>query len=173
MENAASDSTTPHLEKCGLTYCFVGGTARFVWFLAPYGPAMTAGRRRRVLAILIGVIVGGLLLLYSLTVFVFGEAPEWTSARSVCTQPESIVYEQGFSYAVFVRKPSVSLSLSPATPNAVVSRTADGSYGVYIELNSPTGADAVTCRWEPDHVVIVEPNGIEHRVPASVFTGGR
>lgn len=134
---------------------------------------MTAGRRRRLLAVLVGILVGGLLLLYALTVFVVGEAPEWTSATSVCTQPESIVYEQGSSYSVFVRKPSLSLSLSSGPPNAVVSRAGDGSYGVYIELNSAKDADEVRCRWEPDHVVIVESNGIEHSVPASVFTGGR
>lgn len=129
--------------------------------------------RRGLVGLIVGGAVGLLVVLYALVVFAFGEAPEWTSATSVCTQPESIVYEQGSSYSVFVRKPSLSLSLSPGPPNAVVSRTGDGSYGVYIELNSATDADAVTCRWEPDHVVIVESNGIEHSVPATVFTGGR
>lgn len=128
---------------------------------------------RRIVGLAIGGAFGVILLLYALVVVVFGEAPEWTSATSVCTQPESIVYEQGSSYSVLVRKPSLSLSLSPGPPNAVVSRAGDGSYGVYIELNSATDADDVTCHWEPDHVVIVESNGIEHSVPASVFTGGR
>jgi hypothetical protein len=91
----------------------------------------------------------------------------------VCSEPESIVYEEGSSYSVFVRVPSLSLSLSPGPSSAVVSRTGDGSYGVYIELNPSTDADGVTCRWEPDRVEIVEPNGIVHTVPASVFTGGR
>jgi hypothetical protein len=126
-----------------------------------------------VLVFLSGGFVGAVVLLYALTAFVFGQTPEWTSATSVCVQPESIAYEQGSSYSVFVREPSLSLSLSPGAPNAVVSRTGDGNYGVYIELNSSIDADAATCRWEPDHVVIIEPNGIEHSVPASVFTGGR
>ncbi len=134
---------------------------------------MSAGRVGTVVAILIGTAVFALVLLYALVVFVLGEAPEWTSTTSVCTQPESIVYEPGPSYSVFVREPSLSLSLSTEPSIAVVSRTGDASYGVPIELNPSTDADAVTCRWEPDHVEIVEPNGIEHRVPASVFTGGR
>jgi hypothetical protein len=131
---------------------------------------MANQRKGRVLVYLVGGVVGLVVLLYAMVVFAFGQTPEWTSATSVCTQPESIVYEQGSSYSVFVRKPSLSLSLSPGPPNAVVSRTGGGSSGVYIELNSAT---AVTCRWEPDHVVIVESDGIEHSVPASVFTGGR
>jgi hypothetical protein len=65
------------------------------------------------------------------------------------------------------------LSLNPAPPDAVVSRDSSGSYGVYIELSSSTHADTVTCRWEPDHVEIIESNGIVHRVPAAFFTGGR
>ncbi len=56
---------------------------------------------------------------------------------------------------------------------AVVSRAGDESYGVYIALSSAHDVADVTCRWEPDRVVIVEPNGIEHTVPASVFSGGR
>ncbi len=139
-----------------------------------YDSPMAARRdRRRLVGFVVGGFVGMVVLLYALSVFALGQTPEWTSATSVCVQPESVVYEQGSSYSVFVRKPSLSLSLSPGPPNAVVSRTADGSYGVYIELNSATDTDAVICRWEPDHVVIVESNGIEHSIPATVFTGGR
>jgi hypothetical protein len=129
--------------------------------------------RRRLVGLAIGGAVGLLVLLYALVVFAFGEAPEWTTATSVCTQPETIVYEQGSSYSVFVREPSFSLSLSPGPADAVVSRTSDGSYGVYVELNSATDAREVTCRWESNHVVIIEPDGIEHSIPSSSFTGGR
>jgi len=111
--------------------------------------------------------------LYALVVFVLGEAPGWTTATEVCRQPDTVRYEDGSSYAVYVREPSLSLSLSSGPSLAVVSRSGNGSYGVFIELNPSTDPDLVTCRWQPDRVEIVEPNGIVHAVPASVFTGGR
>jgi hypothetical protein len=125
------------------------------------------------MGLLIGGSVWGVVLLYALVVFAFGSTLAWTSPTRVCTQPESIVYEQGFSFSVFVREPSLSLSLSTPPPTAIVSRIPDGSYGVHIELNSSRDAHAVTCRWEPDRVAIIEPSGIEHTIPARVLTGGR
>jgi hypothetical protein len=45
---------------------------------------------------------------------------------------------------------------------------------VVVALNpSTTDSGAVTCSWGPDGVEILEPNGIAHRIPADVFTGGR
>lgn len=121
----------------------------------------------------VAIVAGALLCCYAFVVFVNGEAPTWTSTTSVCTQPESIVYEEGAAYSVVVREPTFSLSLDSGPSHAVVGRSVDGSYGVFVELNPASDPAEVTCRWEPDHVVIVESNGIEHSIPAEVFTGGR
>ena len=121
------------------------------------------------LVALFAVLVVGI---YALVVFVLGEAPGWRATTEVCRQPDTVKYEDG-SYAVYVWEPSLTLSLSTKSSNAVVSHTGAGTYGVAIELNPSTDPRRVTCRWETDRVEIVEPNGIVHTVPTSVFTGGR
>jgi hypothetical protein len=110
---------------------------------------------------------------YALWAFGTGRVPETSERREACRQPETVSYDGTTGYAVFVSEPSVSLSLAPSAPRAIVSRIGDGSYGVIVELGSADDAGEVECRWEADGVTIVEPGGIAHVVPADVFSGGR
>jgi hypothetical protein len=118
-----------------------------------------------------GCLLGASIVLYALVVVVLGEAPEWATTAQICRQPNTVAYDES-SYSVVVRQPSFSLSLSPGPTHAVVGRSG-GSSGVFVELNGSTDPDEVTCRWDPDGVEIIEPNGITHTVPATVFIGGR
>ena len=121
---------------------------------------------------MVGVLVA-VAVVYALFAATTGKAPEWTAVRTTCEQPTSVTYSDG-RYEVTVREPTVSLSVASSEPYAVVGREGNsGSYGVFVELNSSTEAEDVTCRWEPDRVEVVEPNGIVHSVPAEVFMGGR
>lgn len=137
---------------------------------------MTDGRLKRAPGVLLAA-GASLISLYALAWlgawFVVGPGLQGGSASPACTQPESIVYEDGSSYSVFVKGPSLSLSLDPGPPHAVVSRYGDGGYGVFVELDGSTDASDVSCSWEHDRVRILEPAGTAHEVLATGFTGGR
>ena len=115
------------------------------------------------------VLLGVVVVVYALTVFALGEAPGWTKTSRVCSQAEP--GSGGSSYGVFIREPSFSLSLDDGPTEAWVGRSAD--YGTVIELNPSTEPREVTCDWTPDGVDVVEPNGIVHHVPSTVYEGGR
>ena len=112
------------------------------------------------------------ILLYAGVAVIFGAAPVWTSTTRACTQPSNVDYGDGARYGLFVRKPTVALSLSRPPSTAVVSRY-DGSYADAIELHDASDADEVDCVWTHDGIEIREPNGVAHTVPATVFRGGR
>lgn len=111
-------------------------------------------------------------LLYAVAWLVWGPGLNWAEPVVVCTQPDSIVYEEGSSYNVAFTEPSFSLALSRGHPSAVVGRY-DGTYGLPVELDPSTTADDLACRWQPDGVEIIEPDGTVHDVPAEGFIGGR
>jgi len=123
-------------------------------------------------AAIVAVIVGAFVIGWVLVVAVTGGPPEWDDSSLVCTQPATVTYESGSSYSVFVRTPTLSMSLSQGPRRAVVGR-AGGEYGVFLDLLSTSADGPVVCHWEADAVEIVEPNGVSHRVPATEFTGGR
>ena len=111
-------------------------------------------------------------VLYVLVVAAFGAPPVWHDTAAACAQPGAVTYDDEATYAVYVRKPTVALSLARPPSTAVVS-SSGGGYGVAIELHQATGADDLDCTWNRHGVEIREPNGVAHVVPASVFTGGR
>ncbi|HSK96237.1 MAG TPA: hypothetical protein VK891_06435 [Euzebyales bacterium] len=108
---------------------------------------------------------------YTLVVVATGQVPVWTRATRVCAQPSSVTYDDG-TYAVHVLTPTFVPALMTPPTRAVIGRSG-GASGVHLELNPSTDATAVTCTWTPDHVEVIEPNGIVHRVPARVFVDGR
>lgn len=114
------------------------------------------------------VVLGG----YAVVVAVQGHPPRWLRTTEVCAQATDVAYGDG-SYAVFLAEPRLTLGLAEEPPRAVVSRAGDGSHGVALPLSEGTGTDDVTCAWDADGVTVTDELGISHRVPATVFTGGR
>ena len=94
----------------------------------------------------------------------------WSTTTKACSQPSNIDYGDGV-YGVYVRKPVVVLALGEPRSVAVVSRS--GADGDVITLHTATDGRQLTCRWDADGVEIRESTGVAHRVPATVFTGGR
>ena len=130
-------------------------------------------RRRRLLQallVVVAVVVVGITGLWVAATFVLGEVPMWSTTTRACSQPSDIDYGDGV-YGVYVRKPTVVLSLDTPHSVAVVSRS--GNHGDTIALHTATDAHQLTCRWDADGVEIRESTGIAHSVPATVFTGGR
>lgn len=116
-----------------------------------------------------GLFVG----LYALSAFVFGAVPVQFERSVACAQPNDISYEDNAAYEVVLLEPTLSFAIQEPPPQVLVTRSHGGGYGVYLELNPSSNGKGVTCQWEPGHVEIIEANGIVHRVPADVFTGGR
>jgi hypothetical protein len=101
-----------------------------------------------------------------------GHPPRWVETTEVCAQPSSVTYVDG-TYAVFLLEPRITLGVAEEPPRAVVSHTGDGSYGTVVALAEDTSTDDVTCSWDADGVTVADGLDIGHRVPATVFTGGR
>ncbi|HTN99588.1 MAG TPA: hypothetical protein VL068_02835 [Microthrixaceae bacterium] len=119
---------------------------------------------------LIGVVV----IVFAAVTFAMGVTPEWTSVEELCSRPEKFSYEPNSEYSVFIRKPSISISLSPGPSYAVVGTTGSGGdLGVWVELNPSNDSAGMTCTWTADGVDIAESTGIVHSIPAGVFIGGR
>lgn len=128
----------------------------------------------KVVAVGVVAVAGAAVLLLAGSALVFGGAPGWSSVEELCAQPDSVSYDDDSTYAVFLREPSVSLSLANEPSEAVVARSgSDGSYGVFVELNPSNEVAGMSCEWTAEGVAIAESNGIVHLVPPSVFTGGR
>lgn len=139
------------------------------------GPVARTYRRPmiRLAKALIGLAVGALALAvggYAAFVFFEGHPPRTLRTERVCTQPGDVTYVDG-TYGVFLAEDRVALSLDEQAPRAVVGRSSD--HGVPVVLADGTGADDVTCSWDTEGVTISDGAGVSHRVPASVFTGGR
>lgn len=119
------------------------------------------------------VAVGGLVVgTYAAFVAVEGHPPRWAQVREACAQPGDVAYSDG-RYAVFLSEPRVTIALDEEAPQVVVSRAGDGSHGVAIPVSVDTDLSDVTCAWDADGVTVTDGIGISHRVPATVFTGGR
>lgn len=123
----------------------------------------------RVVKLLVAV-VGVAVLAYVAFVAIVGESPTWWTTTPVCTQPGDVQIADG-GYGVWVKEPRLTLSLTSSRgPEAWVGRSA--SYGDSIDLHHGDPAD-LRCDWSDDGVTLIEAEGVEHVVPASVMISGR